>query len=816
MSLGNLGPWVYFAANSDHFYIERRPDPKIVKDLIYGPIPGHPVEKLHLAEWLKESPTHPDPGYATRVARDMIKCGDNGLGRLALDWLGAYKAPSPPDQHDWLMTVIEEHLMANPNSAIADKARSVLAQLKVLAKQAGLEWDKLREKLPDENYSKGIPMADEHAAVVWSDAAENGLRIGTRGVEAGSKYKFGSDISFDVYVRNDGKNPVKFAWTPRIDEGLYASLKGPNGKEWMPSMTRWDTLILHNRCELDPGQILKIKSAAQFRILTSKEDHSKEEPDYRGNSFSIDGPGKCQLEIKCSLGISDWTDSQGKPHPRPAGEWSGKLKSTPIEVEITGQKTAEVKGADPAADAGGFVQVPSGTTQDHDKQALADPFAPPTDPVELTAARQGGIQLKVLDAAGQHSIKEFRVIAGVPSSVSSEFEKGHGTRVANWQSHTLHVGREGGLIWPLDKAYDEMALRVEADGYVPQVFAWLDKKKGAQDLVFKMIEDQGIAGRVMTPGGKAPANGATVVLAMIRRDARLKGTTAPELDFGNGTEPKSLRDAWDRPRVVHPDAQGKFTLPTEIDPTAGVLIFNQDGVVEMPYLKWRDAPDVALEPWGKIHGRVQWGNLVGAGEKVDLTMNRGDAYGYPGILTQNDSTTANGNGEFVFERVLPGLAQLSIPFKIKDEKGAEFTSYQQGMTIHAQIKAPTTEVMLGGQGRSVRGRLTGRDTWEGVTFHFHPSAPHFGRPGDEIMWKAWNEFKQSPKGPVFFRDGLKVDANGTFEIPGVLPGSYQIFFSKAGEKSHVATGQFRVGEEQGEEQPEPMDTGEIKAKPLVK
>ena len=80
------------------------------------------------------------------------------------------------------MTVIEEHLMANPNSAIADKARSVLVELKSMAKQAGLEWDKLREKLPDENYSKGIPMADEHAAIVWSDAAENGLKIGTRGV----------------------------------------------------------------------------------------------------------------------------------------------------------------------------------------------------------------------------------------------------------------------------------------------------------------------------------------------------------------------------------------------------------------------------------------------------------------------------------------------------------------------------------------------------------------------------------------------------------------------------------------------------------
>ena len=350
MSLGNLGPWVYFAANSDHFYIERRPDPKIVKDLIYGPIPGHPVEKLHLAEWLKESPTHPDPGYAARVARDMIKCGDKGLGRLALDWLGAFKAPSPPDQNDWLMTVIEEHLKANPQSAIADKARSVLAHLKVMSEQAASEWEKLREKLPAESYSKGEAMADDLVSIVWADARENGLQIGIGGVDAGSKWKFGSDVTFDVYVRNDGKNPVKFAWTPRIDEGLYVSLKGPDGEEWTPYMTRWSTLIFRNRCQLEPGQILKVKSAAQFRILKSKEDHSKEEPEYHGNSFSIDGPGKCQLEIRCSLGVSDWTDSQGKPHPRPAGEWSGTLRSKPIEVEIADRNIAEVYKVEQSAD----------------------------------------------------------------------------------------------------------------------------------------------------------------------------------------------------------------------------------------------------------------------------------------------------------------------------------------------------------------------------------------------------------------------------------------------------------------------------------
>ena len=134
------------------------------------------------------------------------------------------------------------------------------------------------------------------------------------------------------------------------------------------------------------------------------------------------------------------------------------------------------------------------------------------------------------------------------------------------------------------------------------------------------------------------------------------------------------------------------------------------------------------------------------------------------------------------------------------------------MSMHANVKAPQTEVMMGGKGRTVKGKLSGRNSWDGVVFHFHPTAPHIGFEGDDIGCKEWNDFKNSPKGLVFFRDGLKVNADGTIEISGVLPGSYQIFFCKEGEKSPLASSQFRVGEEKGPEPPEPMDLGEIKAR----
>ena len=89
---------------------------------------------------------------------------------------------------------------------------------------------------------------------------------------------------------------------------------------------------------------------------------------------------------------------------------------------------------------------------------------------EEIEARTTGIRISVLNAKGDRGIPEFRVIAGVSSGgVASEFEKRTGQTVINWQPHTCRIGKEGDYVWPLAKAYAEMALRVEADGYQPQV-----------------------------------------------------------------------------------------------------------------------------------------------------------------------------------------------------------------------------------------------------------------------------------------------------------------------------------------------------------
>lgn len=407
----------------------------------------------------------------------------------------------------------------------------------------------------------------------------------------------------------------------------------------------------------------------------------------------------------------------------------------------------------------------------------------------------------------------FRVIAGVRSSVSSDFEKKHNCSVVNWQSHMLREGKDGKLEWPVsERSYDEMVLRIEADGYVPQVTGWLKKADRPQEITVQLAPDPGIRGSVQTHGGGRWAHDATVVLGMIRKDIRIKGATFPELDLG--PEPKTLRDKWDRPLVITPDNEGRFTLPTEIDPTAVVLILHGDGVYLKPYAEWKAEPHVQLERWGRINGHVQWGPRVGKGEKVDLGISLGDDWGWPDIISQRDTETANEDGIFVFQRLLPNVtAQLSSPMTFKDDEGKEQTTYESSRITHVKTQPLAVSGMLGGVGRTVTGKLKGRATWDGVTFHLHPNAPPIGFGGDDVMWQAFTALQKSADGPLFFRSGLKIAADGSFKIEGMLPGHYQIFFTGPEGKDHIGGTQFQVpAEEFPGQELEPFHAGEIAVK----
>ena len=157
-----------------------------------------------------------------------------------------------------------------------------------------------------------------------------------------------------------------------------------------------------------------------------------------------------------------------------------------------------------------------------------------------------------------------------------------------------------------------------------------------------------------------------------------------------------------------------------------------------------------------------------------------DNYGYPGMLAGNAKVRAGDDGEFSFDRVLPGRAQIArsiVPAPGKNTSG--ITSVVLNcMYQHVMVMAgEPTVVQIGGRGRTVTGRFVGLDSWDGATCHFHPVAPHLRREGDNVSWVAFYQLKASFIGPMLFRDKQPVNPDGTITIDRRLPGSYQIFLS---------------------------------------
>lgn len=425
---------------------------------------------------------------------------------------------------------------------------------------------------------------------------------------------------------------------------------------------------------------------------------------------------------------------------------------------------------------------------------------------EETSTGAEGIAITVVDAASQEPIPEFRVIAGIRRRTPRPRTgpEASGRDGVAWQPHTLRTGRDGKVLWSWDRAYPEMALRVEAAGYVPQQRLWIEKTTGKTPILFELVEDVGVERRVLRPDGE-PAGGASVALALpgqrvVMAGGRILGVQAPPPEGASGN--------WRRPVVVQSDGRGRFRLPTEIDRSAAVFVVHESGASELTFQGLLGRPEVRLRAWGRIEGRLLWHDVPGSREVITLSLWRDTP---PGVLTGSERTRTDAEGRFVFEKILPGRAQISRPIELP-APGRSGTTHAilDGLFRHVEVASgKPTPVLLGGQGRPVTGRLTGRRSWEAVTIRFHPEAPHIGFPGDDAQWKAFGIFRESAVGPLFFREGLGVSVDGVFRLDHVLPGRYQLFVSAPGVENHAAFLVMSVPAETVGEEPDPLDLGEI-------
>lgn len=455
------------------------------------------------------------------------------------------------------------------------------------------------------------------------------------------------------------------------------------------------------------------------------------------------------------------------------------------------------------------------------RRAGAAPPAPPTNGESASAPAAGQSALlvaSVVDAQTGEPIPKFQALAGTSPLEDLGWQ---------WQPHTLHEFTGGRLQWPPPgrRGYGVQRIRVEASGYVPHITPVVKDATSNEpravaagrilsvepgqpaEITIRMQRDPGIRARVLTPEGE-PAAGAQVGIAMAAREAPIRDGALRVRPVGDDASPS---DRWRRPVVVEADDQGWFTLPDEVVPAA-VAIAHSSGFVAMNLMNLKQAaPEVRLEPWGAVAGRVVWGDTAGARESLWLNARTSVGGTFGLVLSMNAHLTTDADGAFFVDKVPPGLAQVSRTVDLGENYDGDSFMPNQFIDVAA---GESTDVVFGGRGRPVTGRLVGRDDWSGVTVRAAPNAP---RPGfmanqRDPTWPAYTQFLASTAGKNYVKKGVPVDAAGRFRIENVPPEYYQLFVDAEGADQSIGYATFRVETIPGGESDAPLDVGELRCR----
>jgi hypothetical protein len=431
-------------------------------------------------------------------------------------------------------------------------------------------------------------------------------------------------------------------------------------------------------------------------------------------------------------------------------------------------------------------------------------------PLTNAETRRLLIDGEVLDAETNLPIDSFRVIPGV------RYNRAPGTRsnLAVWQPHMIRQMSSGIFQWPRTRGYDEMRFRIEAEGYRAATTTWLGKGGPHLRMKVHMRPDTGIEGIVVTPDGSL-AKSAVIAIGLPNRSIRLDGCNI----VGHNDAPlQRLSDQWRKPLTVQADDEAVFVLPYESDPSAMLCVVHEDGYLEEPFLEWasqiEEATDpvvIHLEPWAKVKGRVWWKDRPGQGKSVSITINRSEPY--PGIVESNVSVKTDQEGNFLFPYVPPGSLRVGHVVAMRDP--------QTGALKDTSLRYPSNQLFLkpgemtivefGGEGVDVIGRLTGLDSYEGVTLSICPPAPDVWRVqrfgGNNIandQQKSYAALRKTNYAPLYFRDSITVANDGSFRIKDVMTGQYNVWI-------RGASGSTRFNMTDAEQNP--LNIGEIKVQP---
>lgn len=406
---------------------------------------------------------------------------------------------------------------------------------------------------------------------------------------------------------------------------------------------------------------------------------------------------------------------------------------------------------------------------------------------EVVLFKPGRLVGKVVDPETGEAIKEFRVIEGIQkSSPKHSFWKSGGV---TWQNNSGKKVTGGRYVLPFNYHVDGYAVKIEADGYLPQVSPIFYNKGVTVQFDILLSRGEGPSGLVYDSDGKAVVN-ADVIIATKERSIQIENN----LVLSSSSIKRTLTDK-----------EGAFNLPAVRDDYK-IVVNHDDGVAIVTRDEFQKTNAIILEKWGRLEGVLYKGAELAVNNRVHLGNDTRNSILRDIRVSYQQEVKSNDKGEFVFEKVLPGKMTVS---KIVELNKNSWTFANKTPVDVAAGKRSFVEV--GGGGREITGRII---LPAGISLKgLNPSPgglrlktkadksdepmdlPEMSFPEDFLVMSrkernAWQaEWEQSEEGKAFLKKvqemqlsyssilknyPARLEADGSFVIEDVLPGKYEL------------------------------------------
>ncbi|MBN1975752.1 MAG: carboxypeptidase regulatory-like domain-containing protein [Sedimentisphaerales bacterium] len=277
---------------------------------------------------------------------------------------------------------------------------------------------------------------------------------------------------------------------------------------------------------------------------------------------------------------------------------------------------------------------------------------------------------KIVDANSGEPVSDFRFYPGVEGGAGQDISWKSGLKITKRNDYEMR------FTYPSNEYY----IRVEADGYEPEVSRAISGNEGNVVLDFKLKKIVPAEGIILLPDGKPLADAEVMV---VTRQLRILNGKA-------GARPSNDKLS------VKTDAAGKFSFFPKAEQYS-IVILHEQGYAFIKSDELAALQNITLSAWAKLEGTLKIGDKPGG--KETIAYNPQSLPELAGVVFDFQTQTDD-KGVFVFDRVFSG--EGSVTRLLRKGSALQLNTHTVGVNAAPGQKV---NVQIGGTGRPVTGKI---------------------------------------------------------------------------------------------------------------